>query len=129
MITGKQIHDYYDIGYSDSKTFGIYAGFQEINKTHSHLKLGRCNNAAALSRGRSQGGANWWFVGFYPMPTNGSTYIAAKAIREQLSSYKVSGEQGQTELYRIALEEVDHHIVPLLESLGYNSSNIVHKII
>ena len=128
MITGKQIHDYYDLGYSDSKTFGIYAGFQEIDGNHSHMKLGRCNNAAALQRGRAQGGANWWFVGFYPMSTNASTYIASKHIKTILSKRRIPGAQGQTEIYNIKESELDSIIIPLLEELGYSSTNIVKLI-
>jgi hypothetical protein len=128
MITGKQIHDYYELGYSDSKTYAIYAGFQEIAGTRSHMKLGRCNNAAALQRGRAQGGANWWFVGFYPMSTNASTYIASKHIKESLAKLRVPGVQGQTELYSIKEIEIDKLIIPLMEELGYSTTNIVGKI-
>ena len=129
MITGKQIHDYYDLGYSDSKTYAIYAGFQEISGTRSHIKLGRCNNAAALQRGRAQGGANWWFIGFYPMSTNASTYIASKHIKESLAKSRIPGAQGQTELYNIKESEIDSIIIPLLQELGYSSTNIVADII
>jgi hypothetical protein len=128
MITGKQIHDYYELGYSDSKTYAIYAGYQEIAGTRSHMKLGRCNNAAALQRGRAQGGANWWFVGFYPMATNASTYIASKHIKENLAKLRVPGIQGQTELYSIKETEIDKLIIPLMEELGYSTTNIVGKI-
>lgn len=129
MITGKAIHDFYDISYSDSTTFGIYAGFQEIDSVRSKIKIGRCNNAAAIQRGRSQGGANWWFVSFYPMPSNASTYIASKAIKEALSIYRIPGEQGQTEIYNITETKLDALILPLLDELGYSSTNIIDKII
>ena len=124
MITGKQIHKYYGVSASTSVTFGVYVGFQEINGIKAMTKIGRTNNAAALSRGRNQGGANWWFAGFYPLPSNEETRVIEKIIKTELKPWNVTGQQGQIELYHLSIEEACELVEEILEEEGYNNVKI-----
>lgn len=87
----------------DSETFGIYVGFQEINGTIGPTKIGRTINVRALQRGRSQGGANWWFYAFWPLTNRQETYDVEKVIKKELSEFRFTGEQNQQELYDLSL--------------------------
>lgn len=86
----------------DSETFGIYVGFQEINGTIGPTKIGRTINVRALQRGRSQGGANWWFYAFWPLANRQETYDVEKLIKKELSDFRFTGEQNQQELYDLS---------------------------
>lgn len=86
----------------DSETFGIYVGFQEIDGTIGPTKIGRTINVRALQRGRSQGGANWWFYSFWPLANRQETYDVEKLIKKELSDFRFKGEQNQQELYDLS---------------------------
>jgi hypothetical protein len=85
----------------DSETFGIYMGVQEIKGTYADIKVGRTVNVKAIQRGRSQGGANWWFLYFWPLKDKEATHKAEAALKPLLEQFKVKGTQGtgQTEIY------------------------------
>ena len=85
----------------DSETFGIYMGVQEIKGTYADIKVGRTVNVKAIQRGRSQGGANWWFLYFWPLKDKEATHKAEAVLKPLLAQFKVKGTQGtgQTELY------------------------------
>lgn len=107
----------------DSETFGIYVGFQEIAGTIGPTKIGRTVNVKAIQRGRSQGGANWWFYAFWNLANRQETYDAEKSIKKALSKFRYKGEQNQQELYNMspneAVDEVNAIIGkdPILRSL------------
>jgi len=107
----------------DSDTFGIYVGFQEINGTIGPTKIGRTVNVRALQRGRSQGGANWWFYSFWCLANRQETYDIEKIIKKELSEYRYKGEQNQQELYNISPHTATQRIAdiigtdPILSSL------------
>lgn len=99
----------------DSDTFGIYVGFQEINGVIGPTKIGRTVNVKAIQRGRSQGGANWWFYAFWSLSNRQETYTAEKTIKKDLSEYRYKGEQNQQELYNLTLSEA---VDKITSSLG-----------
>lgn len=107
----------------DSDTFGIYVGFQEINGTIGPTKIGRTINVKALQRGRSQGGANWWFYSFWSLANRQETYDVEKVIKKELIEYRYKGEQNQQELYNITPYKATQRIAdiigtqPILSSL------------
>ena len=49
-------------------------------------------------------------------------------MKESLAKSRIPGAQGQTELYNIKESEIDSIIIPLMEELGYSTTNIVGKI-
>jgi hypothetical protein len=98
----------------DSETYGIYVGFQEIDGTLGPTKIGRAINVRALQRGRSQGGANWWFYAWWPLVNREETYSIEKLLKNNLSDYKIKGFQGQKELYSLT---------------PYNATDLVSKLI
>lgn len=89
----------------DSETFGIYVGFQEISGTLGPTKIGRTVNVKAIQRGRSQGGANWWFYSWWPLSDRTATYAVEKQIKKELVEYSKKGTQGQKELYSLTPAE------------------------
>jgi hypothetical protein len=99
----------------NSDTFGIYVGFQEINGTIGPTKIGRTINVTALQRGRSQGGANWWFYAFWPLSSREETYTVEKAIKKELHLFKTLGAQNQQELYSLTPAQATKLIAKLLD--------------
>lgn len=98
----------------DSDTFGIYVGFQEISGVIGPTKIGRTINVKALQRGRSQGGANWWFYAFWSLANKQETYELKKIIKKKLNKYKFEGEQKQQELYSIPPHVATSHIADII---------------
>lgn len=90
------------INKTDSETYGIYVGFQEINGTIGPTKIGRTVNVKAIQRGRAQGGANWWFYAWWSVKDRKETYNLEKIVKKELTEYSEKGCQGQKELYSLS---------------------------
>jgi len=102
------------LGVSDSQTFGIYIGYQAIGTCIGPTKIGRTVNVKAIERGRSQGGADWWFHSFWPLSDRAETYKIESLVKKTLSEYKTKGGQSQTELYALTLAEAETRVSQLL---------------
>lgn len=89
---------------TQSQAYGVYLGVSEINGHLSPAKVGRTINVRALQRGRNQGGANWWFIGFWPLRSKEETHEIEAQLKASLKAYRTPGRQGQRELYGY-----DHH--------------------
>ena len=129
MITGKRIHEYLGIR-SDDDSLGVYVGFQEIDGLHAKTKIGRSKNAAAIQRGRQQGGANWWFYSYFLLPTLEDTRLVDREMKRQFKSQNIKKtEQNQTELYYLSPLDATNKLEDLLRSMGYEIRNLVEEII
>lgn len=84
---------------TQSQAYGVYLGVSEINGHLSPAKVGRTINVRALQRGRNQGGANWWFIGFWPLSCKEETHEVEAELKRALRTYRTPGLQGQRELY------------------------------
>jgi hypothetical protein len=102
------------LGVRDSETFGIYVGYQQIQNCIGPTKIGRTINVRALQRGRSQGGADWWFHSFWRVTDREQTYLVEKTLKKQLLGYSIAGNQNQKELYALELEEAESKISEIL---------------
>jgi len=102
------------LGLKDSETYGIYIGYQQIRDCIGPTKIGRTINVRALQRGRSQGGAAWWFHSFWVVPDREQTYVIEKTLKKCLTDYSITGSQNQKELYSLSLEEAEAKISELL---------------
>ena len=95
------------LGSRDSETYGIYIGFQQIADCIGPTKIGRTINVRALQRGRSQGGADWWFYAFWPLRSREETYSVEAELKKSLIAYKSKGNQNQQELYALSLDAAE----------------------
>jgi hypothetical protein len=102
------------LGLKDSETFGIYIGYQQIRDCIGPTKIGRTVNVKAIERGRSQGGADWWFHSFWYLPNRADTYEVEKTVKKSLKSYNIPGTQTQKELYSLSLDEAEAEITKIL---------------
>ena len=102
------------LGASDSQTFGVYIGYQAIGTCIGPTKIGRTVNVKAIERGRSQGGADWWFHSFWPLSDRALTYKIEALVKKTLSEYRTKGGQSQTELYSLSLAEAETRVSQLL---------------
>ncbi len=102
------------LGSRDSETYGIYIGFQQIADCIGPTKIGRTINVRALQRGRSQGGADWWFYAFWPLRSREETYSVEAELKKSLISYKSKGNQNQQELYALSLAEAETIVSQML---------------
>jgi len=102
------------LGANNSQTFGIYLGYQAIGACIGPTKIGRTINVRAIERGRSQGGADWWFHSFWPLSDRAETYKIEALVKKTLSEYKTKGGQNQTELYALSLEKAETLVSQLL---------------
>lgn len=112
QITAQQIEE--RLGAKDSQTLGVYVGYQQIIDCIGPTKIGRTVNVRAIARGRSQGGADWWFHSFWPLADRAETYIVEKQLKKMLHSYKIKGTQTQTELYSLTPAQAEKHISEVL---------------
>jgi hypothetical protein len=129
MITGKRIHEYLGIR-SDDDSLGVYVGFQEIDGRHAKTKIGRSKNAAAIQRGRQQGGANWWFYSYFLLPTLLDTRLVDRALKRKFASHNIEKtEQSQTELYYWSPLDATNELEDLLRSMGYEIRDLVEEIL
>ena len=99
---------------NNSQTFGVYLGYQAIGSCIGPTKIGRTINVKAIERGRSQGGADWWFHSFWPLSDRAQTYKTETLIKKTLSEYRTKGGQSQTELYSLSLAEAETRVSQLL---------------
>ena len=127
MVTGHDIYRHFNLKVTQD-LFGVYIGWQQIRLYRAPLKLGRSKNAAAIQRGRAQGGADWWFSSYFLLPDNEATYIVERQIKSQLKQYNIKGTQRQTELYILDAETAKHQIRPILTQLGYEVTDIVPEV-
>lgn len=102
------------LGVRDSNTFGIYIGYQAIGSCIGPTKIGRTVNVKAIERGRSQGGADWWFYSFWPLTDRAETYSVESRIKAELKQHRTKGSQSQTELYAISLDKAETLVSQLL---------------
>jgi len=129
MITGHDIHKY--LGFNSKQAcFGVYTGFQEINGYHAPTKVGRSSNALAIQRGRSQGGANWWYSSYFLLPNRPSTYFIEKEWAKQMSTQRIENcAQRQTELYYLSPEDAADELESIIRSCGFDVRDIVEEIL
>jgi hypothetical protein len=129
MITGHDIHKYLGLN-STQDSLGVYVGYQEIDGTTAPTKVGRSKNAQAVQRLRAQGGANWWFVAYFILPTLEDTYLVEKAWKSQMKSQNLEKTlQRQTELYYLSPEDASDEMEGLLRSMGYEIRDLVDEIL
>ena len=129
MVTGHDIHEYLGINAKQDST-GVYVGYQEINGTSAPTKVGRSKNAHALQRLRAQGGASWWFVAYFLLPTNADTYTVEKEWKRQMKSQNLEKtQQRQTELYYLSPEDAADEMEGILRSMGYEVRDLVDEIL
>lgn len=112
QVTAQQIEEH--LGVTDSQTFGVYIGYQQIIDCIGPTKIGRTVNVRAIARGRSQGGADWWFHSFWPLKDRSETYVVEKQLKKLLEGYKIKGTQTQTELYSLTPAQAEAHISKVL---------------
>ena len=99
---------------TQSQVYGVYLGVSEIGGCLSAAKVGRCINVRALQRGRNQGGANWWFIGFWPLQCKEETYEVEAELKRSLKAYRTPGAQGQRELYGMHHQRIYDEMCELL---------------
>jgi len=127
MLTGKQIHKYLGIN-TKADSPGVYVGFQEIEGHRARTKIGRSKNAAAIQRGRQQGGANWWYYSYFLLPTNKDTWVVDREMKKQFKSQNIEKtEQNQTELYYWSPEKATMMLEELLRSMNYEIRDFVEE--
>ena len=102
------------LGVRDSNTFGIYIGYQAIGDCIGPTKIGRTINVKAIERGRSQGGADWWFHSFWPLADRAETYLMEAKLKAELKAHRTKGSQSQTELYALSLDSAETRVSQLL---------------
>ena len=139
MLTGKDIWNYCvqgDIlvphlsrGTWKLGTVGVYTGFQEINNHRAPTKVGKTVDSVALNRGRSQGGANWWFASFFILPNKECSKEVEKTWHHQMKSQNFKGIQGQTELYYFSAEDAADELEGVIRSLGLEARDLVEEIL
>ena len=129
MITGHDIHNYLGIN-SKQDSLGVYVGFQEINEIMAPTKVGRSKNAQAIQRGRAQGGANWWFVAYFMLPTLEDIKRVELEWKRQMKSQNIEKTlQRQTELYYLSPDDAADELEDLIRSLGYEVRDLVEEIL
>lgn len=105
----------YGIEYSEKEdtSYGIYVGYSKIGNSLGLVKLGKCTHVTALARGRSQGGADWFYTHFIPTETLDEAQKFINYIKPKIKKYNKSGNQGQQDLYNVDPsflgELVDYH--------------------
>lgn len=129
MITGNEIHTYLGLRSTDDSC-GVYVGWQQIGEARAQTKIGRSKNAQAIQRGRQQGGANWWFAGYFLLPDLAATRHAEREIAKALKLHRIKKTvQRQTELYSLNPDEACAQVESVLRSLGYEIRDVVDEIL
>ena len=119
MVTGHDIYHYLGLRSTDD-CYGVYVGFQEINEQLAPTKVGRSKNAQAIQRGRAQGGANWWFVAYYQLPTNADTHLVEREWKQQMQSQRIKLPVNDKLNYTIlSPDDAVDELEALLISMGY----------
>lgn len=112
MFSAKDIEK--AVNATDSQTFGLYIGYQEISGCIGPTKIGRTVNVKAIQRGRAQGGANWWFHSFWKLTNKEDTYKFEKIVKKALANYQFTGKQNQRELYELSLEDAHKKMTDIM---------------
>ena len=134
MIQGHDIHNYLGIkGHTPCP--GVYVGFQEINGHRAPTKVGKSTKASAIQRGRAQGGAKWWFVSYFLLPTSHDASLVEKEWSKQMKSQNIVVKKAHTwsyaprELYYLSLDDAVDELEALLISMGYEVRDLVDEIL
>jgi len=127
QATGHDIYALLNLKSTDS-LYGVYAGWQQIGGTKAPTKLGRCKNPVALQRGRSQGGADWWFGCYYLLESNELTRTVERALKRALHNQRKAGTQRQTELYSFGMPRAISSIESILQKHNLPIDNILLRL-
>ena len=122
--TGHDIYAYLNLKSTDS-LYGVYAGWQQIGLTKAPIKIGRSKNPHAIQRGRSQGGADWWYGCYYLLDNNALTYTVERELKLLLKDQRKAGTQRQTELYNFGIPRAISSIESTLTKLNLPIVNIL----
>ena len=126
-VTGHEIYKH--LGFKqDDHLNGVYAGWQQIEKVRAPIKIGRSVNPVAIQRGRSQGGADWYFGCYYVLPNKQATRDVERQLKERLLVFKKPGTQRQTELYTFGIPRAISQIEATLVEMQYPIRNIVLEL-
>lgn len=82
------------------------------------MKMGKAKFASALMRGRNQPDVDFRIYAEIVLKGNHQTAIAEKLLAEAFEHKKVSGRQGQEELYDISDSELPHYFNEATEILN-----------
>ena len=125
--TGHEIYKH--LGFKqDDHLYGVYAGWQQIEQTKAPIKIGRSVNPVAIQRGRSQGGADWYFGCYYVLPNKQATFDVEQLLKQRLSKYNKAGGQRQTELYTFGMPRAISQIEATLNEMQMPVRNIVLEL-
>jgi len=125
--TGHEIYKH--LGFKqDDHLYGVYAGWQQIEQTKAPIKIGRSVNPVAIQRGRSQGGADWYFGCYYVLPNKQATFDVEQLLKQRLSKYNKAGGQRQTELYTFGMPRAISQIEATLDEMNLPIRNIVLEL-
>ena len=126
-VTGHEIYKHLGLN-QDDHLYGVYAGWQQIEQTKAPIKIGRTVNPVAIQRGRSQGGADWFFGCYYVLPTNKATRDVERELKLKLSKFNKAGTQRQTELYTFGMPRAISQIEATLVEMQMPIRNIVLEL-
>ena len=126
-VTGHEIYKHLGLKQNDHLN-GVYAGWQQIEQTKAPIKIGRSVNPVAIQRGRSQGGADWYFGCYYVLPDRQATLDVERQLKLKLSKYNKAGTQTQTELYTFGMPRAISQIKVTLDEMQMPIRNIVLEL-
>ena len=126
-VTGHEIYKHLGLKQNDHLN-GVYAGWQQIEQTKAPIKIGRSVNPVAIQRGRSQGGADWYFGCYYVLPHRQATLDVERQLKLKLSKYNKAGTQTQTELYTFGMPRAISQIETTLKEMQMPIRNIVLEL-
>ena len=126
-VTGHEIYKHLGLRQNDHLN-GVYAGWQQIEQTKAPIKIGRSVNPVAIQRGRSQGGADWYFGCYYVLPDRQATLDVERELKRKLSKYNKAGTQTQTELYTFGMPRAISQIETTLKEMQMPIRNIVLEL-
>ena len=126
-VTGHEIYKHLGLKQDDHLN-GVYAGWQQIEQTKAPIKIGRSVNPVAIQRGRSQGGADWYFGCYYVLPNRQATQDVERQLKLKLSKYNKAGTQTQTELYTFGMPRAISQIETTLKEMQMPIRNIVLEL-
>ena len=126
-VTGHEIYKHLGLKQNDHLN-GVYAGWQQIEQTKAPIKIGRSVNPVAIQRGRSQGGADWYFGCYYVLLDRQATLDVERQLKLKLSKYNKAGTQTQTELYTFGMPRAISQIETTLKEMQMPIRNIVLEL-
>ena len=126
-VTGHEIYKHLGLKQNDHLN-GVYACWQQIEQTKAPIKIGRSVNPVAIQRGRSQGGADWYFGCYYVLPNRQATQDVERELKRKLSKFNKAGTQRQTELYTFGMPRAISQIEATLNEMQMPIRNIVLEL-